>query len=148
MLAADAGTPRRKVGGCERYPDVLKSISFRLPVVFAGLFGAFGTAGAAFAAHGGADAQLAAIAAAIAFVHAPALLALGLAGERLRAPLVPGIGMCLGVALFSGDLAARIVTGGRLFANAAPTGGTILIVSWLALAVLACLPARDSNGRR
>ena len=126
---------------------MIKSLSFRLPVFFAGLFGASGTAGAAFAAHGGADAQLAAIAAAIAFVHAPALLALGLGGERLRAPLVPGIGMCLGVMLFSGDLATRIFTGGRLFANAAPAGGTILILSWLAFTVLACLPAKNANDR-
>jgi len=31
----------------------------------------------------------------------------------------------------------RAFTGHRLFAMAAPTGGTILIIAWLALAVIA-----------
>ncbi|WP_019997819.1 DUF423 domain-containing protein [Aureimonas ureilytica] len=114
----------------------------RLALVCSGLFGAAGTGGAAYAAHGGGDASLAAIAAAIAFVHAPALLALGLAGERLRGSFVPVLGMIVGVVLFSGDLAMRLATGGRLFAMAAPTGGSVLILSWLAVAVLALLPKR------
>ena len=35
--------------------------------------------------------------------------------------------------LFSGDLAARIAWGERLFANAAPLGGTLLIAGWLSV---------------
>ena len=119
---------------------MLRPVS-RVAIVFAGLFGAFGTGGAAFAAHGGNDANLAAIAAAIAFVHAPALLALGLQGARLKAAALPIAGMILGVLLFSGDLASRIATGERLFSNAAPLGGSFLILAWLALAVLAVLPS-------
>ncbi|MBB3935591.1 DUF423 domain-containing protein [Aureimonas phyllosphaerae] len=120
-------------------------MSSRTLIAAAGLFGAAGTAGAAFAAHGGAQANLVAIAAAIAFVHAPALLALGLAPlGALRAPLLPGLLMILGTLLFSGDVALRAVTGDRLFANAAPIGGTILILAWLTLAILAVLPRRSA----
>ncbi len=112
-------------------------------VAAAGLLGAAGTAGAAFAAHGGAQASLVAIAAAIAFVHAPALLALGLAPHGiLRARVVPGVLMILGTLLFSGDLAMRAISGDRLFANAAPIGGSVLILAWASLVVLALLPAR------
>ncbi|WP_062111938.1 DUF423 domain-containing protein [Aureimonas sp. AU40] len=118
---------------------------FRTALGFAGLFGAAGTAGAAYAAHGGGDASLAAIAAAIAFVHAPTLLALSLAGERLRGAALPILGLIAGVLLFSGDLAMRLATGGRLFAMAAPTGGTVLILSWLLLGVLALLPVRGGK---
>lgn len=104
-------------------------------VVFAGLFGAAGVAGAALAAHGfGGD--ILALAAAIALVHAPALLALAAAPpdmSRLKLPC--GLLLIAGVLLFSGDLAARSIGGDRLFVNAAPTGGTLLIGGWLLLAV-------------
>jgi uncharacterized membrane protein YgdD (TMEM256/DUF423 family) len=43
----------------------------------------------------------------------------------------------LGAALFSGDIALRAFAGHRLFAMAAPSGGVILIVAWLAMAVAA-----------
>ncbi len=43
----------------------------------------------------------------------------------------------LGAALFSGDIAMRAFAGHRLFAMAAPSGGIILIVAWLALAAAA-----------
>ena len=39
--------------------------------------------------------------------------------------------------LFAGDLTLRQYAGHGLFPMAAPTGGTLLIVSWLALAVAA-----------
>jgi uncharacterized membrane protein YgdD (TMEM256/DUF423 family) len=52
--------------------------------------------------------------------------------------------MILGTLLFSGDVALRAVTGERLFANAAPIGGTILILAWLMLAILAVLPRRSA----
>ncbi|WP_062227382.1 DUF423 domain-containing protein [Aureimonas frigidaquae] len=115
-------------------------------IVFAGLFGAGGVAGAAYAAHATAAPQ-AAIAAAIALVHAPALLALALAPAHVIAlRAIPGAMMVSGVLLFSGDLATRIATGGRLFANAAPSGGMLLMAGWLALAILAL--AALLRGRR
>ncbi|WP_244630976.1 DUF423 domain-containing protein [Aureimonas sp. ME7] len=119
------------------------SASSRVCLGCAGLLGAFGTGGAAFAAHGGANAWLAGIAAAIAFVHAPALLALAFAPrEMLRTRLLPAGLMVLGVGLFSGDLAMRLATGERLFPNAAPIGGSILILAWASLILLAVWPRR------
>ena len=123
----------------------MSGLTLRIAVLFAGLFGAAGTGGAAYAAHGGGDASLAAIAAAIAFVHAPTLLALGLGGERLRGAAWPIFGMILGTVLFSGDLAMRLATGDRLFFNAAPAGGSILILSWLLVGVLSLCAVRSSN---
>ncbi len=104
-------------------------------VIFAGLFGAAGIAGAALAAHGG-DIRLVATAAAIALVHAPALL--GLVALRPVLPTlseIAGGGMIVGTVLFSGDLASRTALGDRLFVNAAPTGGMVLIAAWLLVAV-------------
>lgn len=106
-----------------------------LLVIFAGLFGALGIAGAALAAHGG-DIRLVAIAAAIALVHASALL--GLAALRCMLPrlaALAGTAMIVGTLLFSGDLAARTALGDRLFVDAAPTGGLLLIAGWLLLAI-------------
>jgi uncharacterized membrane protein YgdD (TMEM256/DUF423 family) len=101
-------------------------------ICFAGLFGAAGVAGAAVAAHGGSNAQLAAIAAAIALVHAPSLLGLAALVSRMpRFALLSGLLIIVGTLLFSGDLAARFAWGERLFVNAAPIGGTLLIAGWL-----------------
>ena len=47
------------------------------------------------------------------------------------------IGFVAGAGLFAGDLALRAFAGHRLFPMAAPTGGTILIAAWLALAIAA-----------
>jgi uncharacterized membrane protein YgdD (TMEM256/DUF423 family) len=46
-------------------------------------------------------------------------------------------GLVLGALLFAGDIALRAFAGHRLSPMAAPTGGTIMIVSWLAFAVAA-----------
>ena len=61
-------------------------------------------------------------------------------GLLLR-PLVLGVlgGWVLGSALFAGDIALRVFVGYRLFPMAAPTGGVVLILAWLALAVAAIL---------
>src|SRR5262249_39668466 len=61
-------------------------------------------------------------------------------GLLLR-PLVLGVlsGWVLGSALFAGDVALRAFVGYRLFPMAAPTGGVVLILAWLALAVAAIL---------
>jgi hypothetical protein len=49
--------------------------------------------------------------------------------------LIALAGLVLGDSLFSCDVALRAFAGYRLFAMAAPTGGTILIAAWLAIAV-------------
>jgi uncharacterized membrane protein YgdD (TMEM256/DUF423 family) len=122
-----------------------------LALVAAGLLGAFGIGGAALAAHGG-DNRLIAVAAAIALVHAPALVALAAVPEehlRLRLPAV--ILIVVGTLLFSGDLAARALVGDRLFVNAAPTGGMLLIAAWLLVSIgagLAMLRRRRHERQR
>jgi len=116
-------------------------VSRTLLIVFAGLFGALGVGGAALAAHGG-DNRMIAIAAALSLVHAPALLALAaLPADLIRLRLPAGLALILGTLLFSGDLAMRSFTGERLFPDAAPAGGMILIAGWLLVVVGAVLAA-------
>lgn len=116
-------------------------------IVAAGLLGGLGVGGAALAAHGG-DNRMVAIAAAVALVHAPALLALAaMPRHLLRLRAASGLFLVLGTALFSGDLAARALLGDRLFANAAPAGGMILIGGWLMVAVGAVMAA-VTTGRK
>jgi uncharacterized membrane protein YgdD (TMEM256/DUF423 family) len=55
------------------------------------------------------------------------------------------IGFVVGASLFSGDIAMRAFAGHRLFPFAAPSGGFILIASWLALAVAAVLTLARAN---
>ncbi|MER0238756.1 DUF423 domain-containing protein [Fulvimarina sp. MAC8] len=109
----------------------------RATVQFLGaLVGASGVAFAAYASHGTADQALAVPAAGILLAHAPVLLALSIMADR--APRLIGLialGMTVGLALFAGDLAARIWLGNRLFQGAAPLGGGMIILSWLLLAV-------------
>lgn len=71
--------------------------------------------------------------------HAPILLGMGLLAQIRRMPVLP-IALCLmaaGVLLFSGDLIARALTGSKLFAMAAPTGGMLTIAGWIALSASA-----------
>lgn len=110
-------------------------------VILACLMGAAGVALAAAAAHlaselppgTGLDS-----AAYLLAIHAVAVLAgAALMSERLlwRPLALVGLAGCvLGAALFAGDIAMRAFAGHRLFPMAAPTGGTILILSWLILA--------------
>jgi uncharacterized membrane protein YgdD (TMEM256/DUF423 family) len=108
----------------------------------ASLMGAAGVALAAAAAHGEGDGGLARTGALFLILHAAALLGLGallpqMASERLRrALLVCSFGLGCAAILFSGDLAARALAGGRLFPFAAPIGGTAMILFWLALAAV------------
>ncbi|KQT45214.1 hypothetical protein ASG43_13070 [Aureimonas sp. Leaf454] len=114
--------------------------------VLAGLLGAGGVAGAAAASHGAPGADRLMLAAAMALVHAPALVALAaLPLGSVAWKLLPGLGFASGVALFSGDLSMRALTGERLFAMAAPTGGVLLIAGWLLLALAALLSLRRTS---
>jgi uncharacterized membrane protein YgdD (TMEM256/DUF423 family) len=104
----------------------------------AGLMGAAGVVLAAASAHAGSAVRLDS-AGYLLLLHAPALISGAIAFDRglLWRPLgmVALAGFVVGSALFAGDLALRAFAGSRLFPMAAPTGGIILIVSWLALAV-------------
>jgi len=100
-------------------------------VLLSGLCGALGVALSAVAAHAAGASGLS-TAAMFLLVHAPALLALGLAAPGKPGRL-GGWSMAIGLLLFCGDLIARHFTGSRLFAYAAPIGGMVLIGSWLAV---------------
>lgn len=106
----------------------------RMLVFAGGLSGVFGVMLSAAAAHGGG--QFTATAASFLLMHAPAFLAIGLVGGGRFLRLAAFV-LLAGLVVFSGDLLARDYLGSRLFPFAAPTGGTLLIVGWLAVAASA-----------
>jgi uncharacterized membrane protein YgdD (TMEM256/DUF423 family) len=114
----------------------------RWAAVAAGLIGAAGVGLAAAASHEGGEALLRP-ASTICLAHAPALIALSLAGGRIRLSGLAALGMVLGTTMFAGDLVARHFLGAGLFPMAAPTGGMTLIASWLLLAASALRPTRS-----
>ena len=107
-------------------------------IAAAGLMGAAGVVLAAGAAHAG-DASLLLPASTMLLFHACAVLGAVALAERgmvhARIGLIATLGFVVAAALFSGDLVMRHLTGNRLFPFAAPTGGTLLIASWLMLTV-------------
>ncbi len=112
-------------------------------LALAGLMGAAGVVLLAAGAHGPhAGAGLDSAGQMLLF-HAAAVVALVAAlaqglGYRPLA-LAGAIGFVAGAALFSGDIALRAFAGHRLFPMAAPSGGIILIASWLAVAAAALI---------
>ena len=117
----------------------------RLAAVLAGLMGAAGVVLAAASVHQG-DATRLGPASNMLLFHAPAVIAAalltghGIAQRHLG--LTATFGLIAGAALFSGDLAMRHYSGHALFPMATPTGGTLLILSWLVLAAAAAWPRR------
>ena len=118
---------------------------FRILVILAGIMGADGVILAAAAAHQG-DATRLMPASSMLLFHATAILAVAALAERgiihLKIGIAAGFGFVIAAALFAGDLTMRQYAGHSLFPMAAPTGGTLLIVSWLLLAVAAAWPRR------
>lgn len=120
----------------------------RPAAALAALYAALGVALAAAAAHvpGG---GLLGTAATILLAEAPLLLAGAAAVKaRLIGGWLTGVGLgagAAGAALFAGDLAARVFVGERLFPQAAPTGGALLIAGWVmvALGTVAFRPGGD-----
>ena len=115
----------------------------RILIILAGVMGADGVMLAAASAHQGDAARLAPASSMLLF-HALAVLAV--VALRERGTIHAGIGLAaafgfvVAAALFAGDLALRHFAGHGLFPYAAPIGGTLLIVSWLSLAVAAAWP--------
>ncbi|MBB5704437.1 uncharacterized membrane protein YgdD (TMEM256/DUF423 family) [Ochrobactrum daejeonense] len=99
----------------------------------AGLCGALAIAAYAGAAHGGEN-HLGNIAPLL-LGHAPAFLVLSLIVPVSRFAYLGGVLLILGLTLFCGDLFMRDMTGNRLFPMAAPTGGSLMILGWLAIAL-------------
>jgi uncharacterized membrane protein YgdD (TMEM256/DUF423 family) len=118
---------------------------FRILIVLAGIMGADGVILAALAAHGADGARLGPASSMLLFHSSAVLAAVALAGRGLvdiRIGLAAGFGFVVGATLFAGDLVLRQYAGHSLFAMAAPTGGTLLILSWLVVAVAASWPRR------
>jgi uncharacterized membrane protein YgdD (TMEM256/DUF423 family) len=119
---------------------------FRILVILAGVMGADGIILAAVAAHQPDAARLAAASSMLLF-HATAVLATVALAERgvidMRIGIAAACGFVIAAALFAGDLTLRQYAGHSLFRLAAPTGGTLLIVSWFVLAVAAAWPRRS-----
>jgi uncharacterized membrane protein YgdD (TMEM256/DUF423 family) len=105
----------------------------RLTLFLAGLIGAAGVMFSAMAAHGG-DTHLYGAAAAACMAQAPALLALYVGWEKIRTALVASTLIGLGCLLFAGDLVFRARFGHGVFPMSAPTGGTMMILGWIAIA--------------
>jgi uncharacterized membrane protein YgdD (TMEM256/DUF423 family) len=119
--------------------------SFRILIVLAAVMGADGVMLAAAAAHE-IDATRLAAASSMLLFHSTAVLAAVALAERgvidVRIGIAAGFGFVIASALFAGDLTMRQYAGRSLFPMAAPTGGTLLILSWLVLAVAAAWPRR------
>ena len=120
--------------------------ALRILVILAGVMGADGVILAAVAAHQG-DASRLAPASSMLLFHATAVLAVAALTERgivaAKGGLIAAFGFVIASALFAGDLCLRHFAGHALFPLAAPTGGTLLIASWLALAIAAAWPRRN-----
>jgi uncharacterized membrane protein YgdD (TMEM256/DUF423 family) len=118
---------------------------FRILIILAGVMGADGVMLAAASAHQPDATRLAAASSMLLF-HASAVLAAVALTERGVIHFGIGISAAFGfvtaAALFAGDLTMRQYAGHSLFPLAAPTGGALLILSWLALAVAAAWPRR------
>ncbi len=117
--------------------------AFRVLVVLAAIMGADGVILAALSAHQPGAARLGAASSMLLF-HAAAVLGTVALAERgliqLRTGLLAAFGFVVAAALFATDLTLRQFADHSLFPMAAPTGGTLLIFSWLALAVAAAWP--------
>jgi uncharacterized membrane protein YgdD (TMEM256/DUF423 family) len=124
---------------------VTRGGSFRILVALAAVMGADGVILAAVSAHQP-DASRLASASSMLLFHAATVLATVALIERSvihpKVGLTAAFGFVIAAALFAGDLTLRQYAGHSLFPMAAPIGGTLLIVSWLALAVAAVWPRK------
>jgi uncharacterized membrane protein YgdD (TMEM256/DUF423 family) len=114
----------------------------RFLVVLAALMGAAGVALAAAGAHsdGGEFVRTASL---FLILHAGALIAI-CAHRAGPWPTIAGLALAAGAILFAADLSMRAFLGARLFPYAAPIGGSLMILAWLALALAFGLARRAS----
>ena len=117
----------------------------RILVSVAAIMGAAGVILAAASAHQTDAARLGAASSMLLF-HATAVLGVVALAERglirLRIGILAGFGFVVASSLFAGDLTLRQYAGHALFPMAAPTGGALMISSWLLLALAAAWPRK------
>ncbi|CCE96809.1 DUF423 domain-containing protein [Sinorhizobium fredii] len=109
----------------------------------AGLMGVFGVAAAAAASHG-TDPRLLGGASAMCLAHAPALVALHAGWAHFRTAAASALLLAAGTAVFAADLALRHFLGHGLFPMSAPLGGLMMMGGWLAVAMGAFLPRKET----
>jgi uncharacterized membrane protein YgdD (TMEM256/DUF423 family) len=115
----------------------------RILIIVAAIMGGDGVILAAASAHQSDAARLGSASSMLLF-HALAVL--GTVALLERGVIHPSIGIVaawgfvIAAALFATDLTLRQYAGQSLFAFAAPAGGTLLVLSWLALALAAAWP--------
>ena len=123
----------------------MESRLFRILIILSGVMGADGVILAAASAHQG-DATRLLPASSMLLFHATAVLAAVALAERgvihVRIGIAAAFGFVVAAAVFAGDLTVRQYAGHSLFPMAAPTGGMLLIMSWVVLAVAAAWPKR------
>jgi uncharacterized membrane protein YgdD (TMEM256/DUF423 family) len=126
---------------------MMGSRMFRILIILAAVMGADGVMLAAASVHQ-ADATRLGSASSMLLFHSSAVLAVVALAERGIVHVGIGItaawGFVFAATLFAGDLTLRQYAGHSLFPFAAPVGGTLLILSWLVLAVAAAWPRRVS----
>jgi uncharacterized membrane protein YgdD (TMEM256/DUF423 family) len=119
--------------------------AYRILIVLAAVMGADGVILAAESAHGAEASRLASASSMLLF-HATAVLGAVAVVDRglvhARLGMLSAAGFVIAASLFAGDLTLRQYAGHGLFPMATPTGGTLLIVSWLVLGVAAAWPKR------
>jgi uncharacterized membrane protein YgdD (TMEM256/DUF423 family) len=117
----------------------------RILVSVAAIMGAAGVILAAASAHQTDAAQLGAASSMLLF-HATAVLGVVALAERgvirLQIGILAAFGFVVASSLFAGDLTLRQYAGHALFPMAAPTGGALMISSWLLLALAAAWPRK------
>ncbi len=109
-------------------------------IALAALMGAAGIWLSAAGAHSYPNAKLD-VAGTMLLLHAAAIVAgAAVTAQGLLwrpAALIACAGLIFGAVLFAADLAMRAYMGTRLFPGAAPAGGFVLLLSWLALGLSA-----------
>ena len=117
----------------------------RILVSVAAIMGAAGVILAAASAHQTDAARLGAASSMLLF-HATAVLGVVALAERgvirLQIGILAAFGFVVASSLFAGDLTLRQYAGHALFPMAAPTGGALMISSWLLLALAAAWPRK------
>jgi uncharacterized membrane protein YgdD (TMEM256/DUF423 family) len=120
----------------------MEQMMTRAPLILAAVAALMGAAGVALAAAGVHEngGELAERAALFLLLHAAAALGIAahvrIAIASARLLVIVGFVMEAGAILFSAELAIHVFTGERIFAFAAPLGGTTMILSWVALAIV------------
>lgn len=120
-------------------------MSARVMIALAAGFGFLGVAFGAFGAHAlrtRLDGEMLAVyrtAVDYQFVHALALLAIGLLARGSPSPLLGASGLCFaaGILVFSGSLYALALSGVRALGAVTPLGGLLFLAGWVLLGVWA-----------